>query len=66
MKALDLREKPTEELQKIIQQLAEEIRAMETAIKSNTFTRNNELGVLKKTRARALTILSKRSTITHS
>ena len=66
MKVSDIREKTTEELHKLATELAEEIRAMETAIKTNVFTRNSELGVLKKTRARILTILAHKRTITHS
>lgn len=66
MKPNELREKTTQELMEFSAQLAEEIRALTTGLKTATFNRSHEVADRKRTRARVLTELTERSTITHS
>lgn len=63
MKMTDLKEKTTEELRHMVAELAEQIRALETGVRTATFKQTHEIAQLKQTRARALTILSERASV---
>jgi ribosomal protein L29 len=66
MKVTEIRDKSVEQLTQLAAELAEQLRATKTALRTNSYTRSHELGAARKLRAQVLTILSQKRTITRS
>lgn len=66
MKVTELRDKSTEQLTQMASELSEQLRALKTALRTNSYTRSHELGATRKLRAQVLTILGQKRTITRS
>ncbi len=64
MKVAEIREKTVEQLVQLAAELAEQLRATKTALRTNSYTRSHELNAARKTRAQVLTILSQKRTLT--
>lgn len=64
MKVTELRDKTVEQLTELAAELAEQLRATKTALRTNSYTRSHELNSARKTRAQVLTILSEKRTLT--
>ncbi len=63
MTSKELKEKTVVELQVLAAEQGEQIRALETGVRSATFKQTHEVAALKKSRARILTLLSQRSRV---
>ncbi len=64
MKVAELHDKTVEQLEQLAAELAEQLRATKTALRSQSYTRSHELNAARKTRAQVLTILAKKRTLT--
>lgn len=64
MKVAEIRDKSVEQLSQLAAELAEQLRATKTALRTNSYTRSHELNATRKLRAQVLTILGEKRTIT--